>query len=64
MKYCPCVEGKGEEEYIKCPFYGLEKCPCHPNDCIVYRIYENGESTRAAFIEISEMLRARFGMGR
>lgn len=61
LKYCPCGEGKREEESIKCPFYRLERCPCHPNDCIVYRIYENGESTRAALIEISEILTARFG---
>jgi len=61
LKYCLCVGGKKEEQYIKCPFHGTERCPCHPNDCIVYRIYENGESTMVAFREISEILRARFG---
>jgi len=62
MKYCPCEKEKKKEEYIKCPFYGLKECPCHLNDCIVYRIYENSESMRTTLMEISERLGKKFSV--
>ena len=40
--------------YTYCSFYHSEGCPCNPNDCIIYRIYENGESVQRIFKEIRE----------
>ena len=59
LKSCPCAKGKSEEKYIECPFSKSEGCPCNLNNCIIYAIYENGESTNAAMKKIAENLRAR-----
>jgi hypothetical protein len=57
IKDCPCVEGKRDEEYIKCPFYGSEKCPGNPHKCILYTIYENSVSARVVMASVDTSLR-------
>ncbi len=59
QKFCRCKKGKTEEEYIECPFDESERCPCNPDRCIVYRTYENGQSTYALLMTVADSLRAR-----
>ena len=63
QKNCRCMKDQSEEEsqeeFIECPFFQSEGCPCHPRKCIIYEIYDNSESTYAAMKRIIEDLKAR-----
>lgn len=59
MKYCRCAKGKNDEEYIECPFYNREYCPCQAEKCIIYKTYANSDFIKDFSLEVDKILEAK-----